>query len=98
MSHEMTEMGIAVFAAHLRSPCPQTVVLLLDDIFTNHRLPETRPAGARFEFVRRAEQRFTRRDIDVDARLLVVPELVSKGALGALFLGYRILQIRQLLA
>src|SRR5690606_31183016 len=48
---------------------------------------EAGPAGAGFELVERAEQRFAGHHVDVNARLLVVPVGIAERRLGAALLG-----------
>ena len=58
---------------------------------------EARPARARLELVERAEERLAGRDVDVDPRLVVVPELVPERRFGRVVLRHFELQRRQLL-
>src|SRR5262249_33422261 len=59
-------------------------------------LGEARPPAARIVLVARAEQHFPRNDVDVQTLFVVVPELVAKRGLGALFLGHVVLHGVQL--
>ena len=83
---DVTQVGVAVLGAHLGPRREQLAILATDDVFVLERPREARPAGARVELVEGAEERLARGDVDVDARLLVVPEGVAEGRLGRLVL------------
>jgi hypothetical protein len=68
---------------------------VLDHIFRLDRLGEARPTRAAVELVNRGEQRLTRDNIDVDARLLVIQILPGSGGLRAVLLRYAILLRRE---
>ena len=57
---------------------------------------EAGPAATTVELLLRGEQRFSRDDVDVDPRLLLVPELVVECRLGGAFLGHGVLAVVEL--
>jgi hypothetical protein len=85
-------MGRANFGPHH----PVAPILTLDHVARLQRHREARPAAAAVVLLRRGEQRLARHHIDVDACLLVVPELVVERRLGGALLGDRALRRRQL--
>ena len=95
---EVTQVGVAVFAADFGAGHEQGAVYFFDDVLRYERLGKAGPAGAGFEFVRGTKEGFAGDDIDVDAGFFVVPELVFEGGFGPLFLGYVELERGQLLA
>src|SRR5881394_4127202 len=75
----VAEMGIGGFGAHFGPVHEIGVVIALDDFVLGHGLAEAWPAAAGIEFVERAEQRFARNDIYVNAGFVVVPIFILKG-------------------
>src|SRR6266850_634701 len=63
------------------------VVAVLPDRLGLERPIEARPAGAGVELVQRGEERLSRHHVHVDARLVMVPELVPERRLGGAALG-----------
>src|SRR5262249_11437405 len=88
---DMAEMAVAECRAHLGADHAVGPVAQLLDVGRLDRLREAGPAAAGFVLVRRREERFAGDDIDIDARLLVIEERASPGALGAALLGDAVL-------
>ena len=83
----MAEMTVAMYRPHFRPPHPVGAVLNLVHVGRNDRLGKAGPAGARIELVRRSEERLSRHDVDVDARLLVVVVFAREWPFGTRVLG-----------
>ena len=75
---------------------PNALSVLLDDVGRLDRPREARPAGAAVELVGRREQRLARDDVDVDAVVVVVPELVAERRARCRLLRHRVLPGGQL--
>ena len=82
----MAQVRIAVLAAHFGARHAPARVDVLNDIFGDEGLGETRPTRARFKFVRRAKQGLARDDIHVDTGFLMDLIHVTKRGLGAVLL------------
>ena len=103
---DVTQVAVAVGRPHLRPDHAETSVHLLDDVVGRYGFSETGPAAAAVVLLGRREERFARDDVDVETRLLVVPELIVEGRLGGAVLrnleltgfqlrdGLRILSVR----
>src|ERR1700722_17512736 len=91
----VAQVAVAVGGADLGPEHQVAEVPSLDHVAGLDRHGEARPAGAAVVLVDRCEQRLTGHDVDVDAGLLVVPELVLERRLGALLLGDPVLLRRQ---
>jgi hypothetical protein len=90
----VAEMGVARFRANFGADSERVIDFLHDPIGLD-RLGKTRPARAAFEFVQRAEERLTADNVDVNTSAMIVPVLVLKWWLGAVFPGDVILQRSQ---
>ena len=94
----MAEVGVAAGAADFRTRHAKAVVGEGDDIFRRHRLPETRPAGAGFEFGAGIEQVVAAADALKDAFTMFMQEPAAKSRLGAMPAGDLVLFGRELLS
>ena len=79
----MTKVGVASFGANLGALHTFRSVQALDDEIVRDRFAKRRHAETAIEFVERREEWFAGNDIDVDAGVLVVPELILERRLGA---------------
>jgi hypothetical protein len=83
----VAEMCVAVLRAHFDARHAVRLVSDRGDVAGLEWLGEARPACTGIELVGRGEERLSARDIDVDARRVVVPIFVAEGRLGAAVLG-----------
>ena len=74
-------MRLTRLATHLDTLHTVGVVLMLADEGGVNGAGEAGPSAARVELIRGDEERFARRDIDIDAFALLVPIVVVKGML-----------------
>ena len=93
----MAQVAVALKAPDLHPLHAVAEIGLLPHIFFFYRAGEAGPAGAGVELVQRGEERLAGDHIHIDARLLVVPELVVEGGLGAALLGHMKLEGGELL-
>src|SRR5215470_7404042 len=82
VGEQVTQVRVAARGAHLDPSHTVGVVGVLGHVCRHDRLDEARPPGAGVELVGGGEQRLTRHYVHVDARLVVVPELVPERRLG----------------
>ena len=82
----VAEVGVGVFRANFGADHEELAIALRDHVLRLERAREARPAGSGVVFVERREERLTRNDVDVNARLLVVPVFVTKSRLGTVVL------------
>ena len=80
---DMAKAGITSLGAHLGPLHLVCVVGHLDEEIFRNGFRERGQADVAVELVDRSEQRFAGNDIDVDADLLTVPELILKRCLRA---------------
>ncbi len=92
---DVTQVGVAVPAAHLRARHEEAAVRPFDDVVRFERPGEARPAGAGLILVQGGEERLPGDDVHVDARPVIVPVPVVEGRFRALLLGHVVLQRRQ---
>src|SRR5437762_7029129 len=89
-------MTVAMLGTDL-GPCHAVrAVNVLDDVRGFEGPRETRPSGPAVELVEGCEERLAGNDVDVKARLLVVPVFVGERALGPVSLRDAVLLGRQL--
>src|SRR5262245_53513352 len=81
VGEDMAEASVTSPVAHLDSLHLICVVGQLDKEIVRNRFRERRQADFSVELVDGCEQRFASNDIDIDADLLVVPELILKRCL-----------------
>jgi hypothetical protein len=67
----------------------------LADLLPGDGSGKTRPSSARIELIERAEKRLTRHDINVNAGVLFIPELILKRGLGPVALSDVVLLWRE---
>jgi hypothetical protein len=76
-------VGVTSLGVHLGAlQVVGSIQALREEIFRD-RLGKRREADAGVEFVDRSEERFTANDVDVDAGLLIIPELILESPLAA---------------
>src|SRR5439155_11512568 len=88
---DVPEMRFTMLGADLGPFHEELAILAPLDVLVLERASEARPSGSRVELVERAEERLAGGDVDVDARLLAVPEGVVERRLGGLVLGHLVL-------
>src|SRR5437870_11420638 len=80
---DIAEVGVTSFGVHLAPlHIVRSIQALAKEIFRD-RFAECGKADVAVEFVERSEEWFAGNDIDIDARALVVPELILERRLGA---------------
>src|SRR5580692_6679036 len=82
--------------ADLGARHPERAVLFRNDSIRFDGLREARPTGSRLELVRGAEEGLPGRDVDIEARAVVVPKAVAKRGLGCRALSYLVFERRKL--
>jgi hypothetical protein len=92
----MTKMTVAMGGAYFDTGYTVSKIRQLAYVGRLDGFGEAWPAGSRIIFIRRSEQRFTRNDIDIDARLLVTEIRAGSRPLRIALLGYTILVRRKL--
>src|SRR5256885_14262080 len=90
-------MRTTMAAEHLSARHSKCAVRFFGDVIFLDRFGEAGPAAAAVEFIHRSEKRFAADYIDIQARTMIVPILVSERRLGPALLGDAILFGRQFL-
>jgi hypothetical protein len=93
---DMAEMAVTVARTNFSADHAVARVRVLDHIFGLERNREARPAATAVELLGGREQRFARDDVDVDARLFLVPEVIVEGRFGGTLLSHRVLALVEL--
>ncbi len=88
---DVAEVAVAVTRTDFGADHAEARVGLLHDVRGLERNGEAGPPATAVELLGGGEQRFPRDDVDVDARLFLVPELVVERRFGGRFLGHRVL-------
>src|SRR5665213_1779907 len=78
----MAEVRVPVRGADLSADHAVTAVLVFGDVGRLQRCGEARPSTPAVELLGGGKEWLSRHDVDVEASLLVVPELVVEGRLG----------------
>src|SRR5690348_12280432 len=79
---QVAEVRIGVLRANFGARHSKGPIRLRCDVLRNQRTREAGPPSAGLELVGRAEQRFARHNVYVDARLVIVPVCVLERTLG----------------
>src|SRR5438093_11961470 len=78
-------MRIARFPTNLSTFHSERGILFFGNFVWRYGLGETGPTGTAVELVQRADERFAGDDIDINARLVIVPVSIVKWRLRAAF-------------
>src|SRR6187402_3853082 len=82
----MAQVAIAMEGADLRPAHAVAAVDELVHVFRLHGLCKARPAAAAVELVEGREKRLPRDDVDIQARLVMIPVSILKRPLGPILL------------
>src|SRR5580698_10599155 len=91
----MPKMAVSVRRAHFSTSRPEACIRIFDDMIGIDRLSKARPSGMALKFVRRGKERLAGYNIDVDARLFVIPIFILEWSFRSIPLRDTILFWRQ---